>query len=436
MRLMMPLFLLACGGAEDSSVGLSSQDRVPDLLLQSSWQVQVASPEVMGNLAAKSEWKSYFNHDYAESLQAFSSGDGAARIHAELAGLYRQAAMIQAHAIQETYGPDQIREGDPQEVAYLLGVANWIAGDSKGVKDRMADKGVVSSTVAEIRKAASAWSDADFDPKTTEVFSLGDVTVGAMAPAAKSPHYLLPEQIGEGVVEVSDPTEMIKLAHWHESAAIKANPAAGRLLDLWGFPWAEPIGGASLGLEGLFLGPWMSDAEVDFVRAIRVAGNAGEAFELQEWTSKSAYAAALSACVSKEVDAECVLDRASSLQSQLQGAMETAAGEQTADHQMLAKHARVGLIRAAARLAQTLGDVQGEGRLRLAGLDASSGTALDPLYQLSMAAWDTQNRNPHRAQSLLHGQVSRAPGLDAARISLNVLYLRVSRDAGDGIPMH
>lgn len=436
MRLLIPIFLLACGGGDESSVTVADQDRVPDALLQSSWQVQVASPEVMDGMAAKPEWQAYFNRDYAKSLQAFSTGDGAARIHAELAGLYRQAAMIQGHAIQETYGPEQVREGDPQEVEYLIGVAHWIAGDPKGTAGRMADKKVSSSAVAGIQKAASAWSDASFDPKSIDLFSLGDVTVGAMAPAVKSPHYLLPEQIGEGVVEVSDPTEMIKLAQWHESAALAANPAAGRLLDLWGFSWAEPVGGASLGLDGLFLGPWMSDAEVDFVRAIRLAGNAGEAFELKEWTSKSAYAAALANCVSKEVDAECVLDRAASLQAQLSGAMETAAGQKTADHRMLASHARVGLIRAAARLAKTLEDKEGEGRLRLAAMDASSGPAMDPLYQLSMSAWDTRNRNPHRAQSLLHGQVSRAPGLDAARISLNVLYLRVSRDAGDGIPMH
>jgi hypothetical protein len=260
--------------------------------------------------------------------------------------------------------------------------------------------------------------------------------VGIVPEASPAPHYELPEQMGEGVVEVSDPTQTIRLAEWHEAAALEADPAAGRILDLWRFDWLPAIGGESLGLAGLFLGPWMSDADLDFVRAVQLAGNAEQAFAIQDWASKSAYAAALVPCVSKEVDAECVIDRAADLQSQLETAMETAAGEKTADHPMLASHARVGLIRAASRLARTLQDEKGEGLLRLAALDASDGDAIDPLYQLSMAAWDTHNRNPHRAQALLHAQVARAPGLDAARYSLNGLYLRVSRDAGDGIPMH
>jgi len=434
MGLLAPLFLLACGGGGDANESASEKSLVPDSLLQSSWQIQVASADAMAELAGKPAWQAYFKHDYSTALEAFGTGAGAARMHAELSGLYRQAARIQANAIQATYGADQIREGDPEEVGYLLGVASWIAGDSQGVKDQMGAANLRSSKVKAIARAVAQWTVADFEPGETGLFNPGAVQVGSVPDATEAPHFLLPEQMGEGVVEVSDPTQTIRLAEWHASAALQADPAAGRILDLWRLDWQPALGGESLGLDGLFLGPWMSDVDLDFVRAIQIAGV--EPVAVQDWASKSAFAAALVPCVSKEVDSECVIDRAADLQSQLEGAMELAAGEKTADHTMLASHARVGLIRTAARLARNLQDEKGEGLLRLAALDASDGPALDPLYQLSMSAWDTHNRNPHRAQALLHEEVSRAPGLDAARYSLNVLYLRVSRDAGDGIPMH
>jgi hypothetical protein len=434
MRLLTPLLLLGCGGGGGANQATSDQALVPDSLLQNSWQIRVASAEAMGELAGKPAWQAYFKHDYSTALQAFGAGAGAARMHAELSGLYRQASRIQANAIRATYGAEQIREGDPLEVGYLLGVASWIAGDAQGVKDQMGAANLKSSKVKPLVEAVAQWTAADFEPGETSLFDPGAVQVGSVPGAAETPHFLLPEQMGEGVVEVTDPTQTIRLAEWHESAALQADPAAGRILDLWRLDWQPTLGGETLGLDGLFLGPWMSDADLNFVRAIQIAGE--EPVAIQDWASKSAFAAALVPCVSKEVDAECVIDRAADLQSQLEAAMELAAGEKTADHPMLASHARVGLIRAAARLARNLQDEKGEGLLRLAALDASDGPALDPLYQLSMSAWDTHNRNPHRAQALLHEEVSRAPGLDAARYSLNVLYLRVSRDAGDGIPMH
>jgi hypothetical protein len=436
MRLFPLTLLMACGGGGDPSEATAAQALVPEALISSSWQMQVATPDALNKFASMPSWQAYFERDYGTALVAFGNSEGGARVHAELAGLYRQAALIQARAIEETYGEGQLREGDPIEVGYLLGVAKWIEGDAQGVKKHMEDPQIASSTVEGIGSASAAWRMGDFNPIESKLFDSGPVTVGLMISAKEAPHYKLPEQVGNRSVEVSDPTQMISLAEWHEAAALKENAGAGSLLDLWRFSWDEATEGGSLGFDGLFLGPWMSDAEVEFVRAVTLSQGEGAAFDLDSWTDKSAYAAALAPCVSERVDPECILDNAAALQSQVQAAMVAIAGEKGADHQMLANHARVGLIRAAARLAKTLKDERGEGLLRLAALDASDGPAMDPLFQLSMAAWDTKNRNPHRAQALLHEQISRAPGLDAARYSLNVLYLRVSRDAGDGIPMH
>ena len=113
-----------------------------------------------------------------------------------------------------------------------------------------------------------------------------------------------------------------------------------------------------------------------------------------------------------------------------------AAGAASGDHRALARTAQLGLLRIASRLAFAAGDVDGGARLMMQAIDLAGGSAADPLFLLKVSAWDAERRNTLRAQELLHGQVSRLPGLDAARVSLDALAIRVSRDAGPAVPMH
>lgn len=103
---------------------------------------------------------------------------------------------------------------------------------------------------------------------------------------------------------------------------------------------------------------------------------------------------------------------------------------------MYAKGARATVLRGGARVALALGDDRGAALLRINALDHSGDAAADPSFLLSQAAWDAGTRNALRAQELLHTQAQVLPGMASVRVSLDVLHLRVSRDAGPAMPMH
>jgi hypothetical protein len=177
----------------------------------------------------------------------------------------------------------------------------------------------------------------------------------------------------------------------------------------------------------------MTSGDLELVGAL--VSQEQSSVDLNSFAARSALAQLLLPCEGEQVDAECVMDQANGLHKQLMAAMEAASGA-SADHPMLADLGKAGVLRAGVRLAQHRGDEQAEGVLRVAALDNATGPSVDPVFQLSMAAWDTRNRNTQRAQDLLHGQRHSVPGTNAIRISLNALSLRVSRDAGAGMPMH
>ena len=434
MRLWLAPMLVACGGSspEPTEVRPSAVVEVSAELLNQSWQVAYASPDAMGQMASQASWGAYFKKDYEAALGAFDKGSrGLGRMHAELANAYRQAALLQANAIEETYGEGQLREGDPVETDYLLGVASWVLGDKDSAVTQI--QGVLSSTtgVENLKQSAQGWSADSLS--TPEWMGMTEATAGTLPSLPANPHYQLPEQGGERLVEASDPALSLNLARWHEEAALQADPGAAGWMNPWRLPGEAQANALVAGSEDLFLGPWMTAGDVALVSALSASTDGS--VELAAFQDSSILATLLVSCLSESVDPECVVDQAAGLQTQLMGAMEAAAGP-SADHAMLASLGRVGVLRAGVRLAHHHGDEQSEGLLRVSSLDASTGPSLDPVFQISMAAWDTGNRNSQRAQDLLHAQRFSVPGIDSIRISLNALSLRVSRDAGDGIPMH
>jgi len=438
-RMCSALLLVACSGSPKQDASADVQNELAGSLLSSTWQVQVAAPDALDE--REPLWMDYYSWSYEEAIAGLGadSTEALGRFHAEIAGMYRQAALLQAHAILETYGPEQIRETDPDGVQYLVGVAHWILGDVKTAEKQFRLPKLTSSSVAGIKKAVGAWTDAGMDPLKTSLFDLGDVGSTAMPKVRAAPHYELPEKVDDRRVGVSDPTEMILLADWHEKAALQANPAVRPLLELWSFPW-ETISEdkAELGVDGLFLGPWGSNADLDFVRAIERAARSSQGIDIENFVGVSAVAAALAPCVGDKVDVDCVLGAGNDLRTQLKRELAAVSGSDDGRHTMLASYAKHGLLQAGMRYAGFLGDEESESRLRRIGLDEMSNEhrGKSPLAALAKAAWDAKTRNPHHAQDLLHGQVQVVSGLKAARYSLDVLYLRVTRDVGGGQPMH
>lgn len=433
MRLLMAPLFLACGGGGESTPPPAAAEVVqvaPELLAQ-SWQLAFASPDAMGEMASQPSWGAYFKKDYEAAIAAFESPAAQARAHAELAAAYRQAALLQANAIVQTYGEGQAREGDPSESAYLLGAAHWIHNQRTEALESLNSVAAGSSQVAGLKETASRWtSEAPGLPASAE---LGEPAAGVLPRLPQNPHYEFPEQVGERMVEASDPGLSLHLSQWHETVATELDPASGMWLNPWRLPGEESSSASDLEAGTLFLSPWMTSGDLELVGELASAEPAS--VDLSAYSSRSAIAQLLESCIGEGVDAECVVDQANGLHKQLMAAMEAAAG-QSADHPMLADLGKAGVIRAGVRLAQHRGDEQAEGVLRVAALDTATGPSVDPVFQLSMAAWDTQNRNTQRAQDLLHGQRFSVPGTDAIRISLNALSLRVSRDAGAGMPMH
>jgi hypothetical protein len=134
--------------------------------------------------------------------------------------------------------------------------------------------------------------------------------------------------------------------------------------------------------------------------------------------------------------AQCAERAALELREQVRDAMAKASGGRSPNHRAMAAFIEAGVIRAGMRAADAAGDREAAGLLRIAAKDQSETDAVEPVFLVSLAAWDAGNRNALRAQEILHAQLKRAPGLDAARYALDALHLRVSRDSGPGMPMH
>jgi len=344
-----------------------------------------------------------------------------------------------------TWGADQRREGDPAEVDYLLGVAQVLLGDLEAAGEHFGKSS--GSAIAGLARADAAWKERLAEggdllalSEHPDLFLLSAPKVGGMPDAVEAPHYELPT--GDTSLKAGDPTQLLQLAAWHEAAADLAGgeTLAGALLDPWRLPGeARDAGPVELPLESRFLSIWSSSEDLNVVRSLDggVSGLDEVKTLLEGKRSASPYAGVLSKClVEPSLDVECVFRRAADLPEQLVAAMDLAAGMAKVDHRDFAAYSRLGVLNMGIRIAEALDDARTAGLLRINALDVATGVASEPLFLVDMAAWDVGNRNPHRGKELFHGQSSRAPGMDGARYALDSLYLRVSRDAGVGIPMH
>lgn len=434
--------VLACSSGKEAPTEPVAK-LVPDALVARSWQVEISAPGKLDAVLATGPWQAVFERNFAEATPGFgASGPTAARMHAEMASIYRQALLAQSNAIVETYKADQRREGDPAEVDYLLGVSYLVRGE-KDLATPLFGRSAKSSS-AKLAAADKAWAaraGGDWFTLSTDpaLFPMPAVAPGTVPSLPEAAHYEVPETIDDLPVQLSDPTALLQAAIWHEQAAVAAGGAelAGALIAPWRLA-PEPHNAtvpADMPVETLFLSVWSTEGDLALAAALAAGQPALEALAAHQ--SDSPYAVALNPCVKDGVmDVECVLDVPVPLGNQFEAAMAAALGQEVADQRIFADFVRAGVLRVASSLADSLGDTRMGGVLRLNARDRSVGPAADPNFLLSMAAWDARQRNAQRALQLLHGYADRLPGLQAARVSLDALQLRVSRDAGPALPMH
>jgi len=434
------LLLSACSGGGGGQTEQPRGAAIPEAMLAQTWQVRLSDATARGPFESHPGWGAFFQRNYDQALTAFGAdpGDGEAlsRAHLEHAELYRQAAKLAASALVEVYG-ETLQPEDPVEVAYLLGASYALLGDLAHAREALA-KLPPKSAVAAQAACWQAWLDkGGVWPPDADLTGFpgqpGAVALGTAPTAGDLPHYHFAEQ-GEGghEVRISDPTTLYLLSRWHEAAARQAAPkddaVLSELIGVWRLP-AEPAPASDLlpiSDAWLFLSPMMTAEDAAFLAAASKDGVPAVA----AWSARSPLAAAVAPAIEGgAVVPDKMLDQAAWLGNQLEAAMKARSGSAEAFHRGFADMGRVGALRAAMIVADAAGQTRDAGILRVNALDRSVDSAADPVFFMSIAAWDTGNRNAQRAQDLVHGLSSRFPAVEAARLPLDALGIRLGRNA-------
>lgn len=431
------LLFVGCSGGGEAEVKTPAPVQgpaVPAALVDQSWQVRLARDDARGAFEGRASWVAWYGGRRTEALAAFvSEGDAAAlaRVHADYACLYRDAALAAAAAAEEVYGK-MPEPTDPVDVAALLGIGARIRGDAAGAGRLEASK---ASKDPAIKARVGQWLAA---PAIPAELAPGEPRPGEL-PGADRGLWAMPLQGEPGSVSLGDPGDLVQLALWHEATAKAADPASAAAVDVVLAPHRLPIeaapppGPASLSDTWLFMSAWTSGEDLAFVAALRPGEAAGA---LAGWAPKSAYAAMVQACTKDKIDVDCMVDASIALGRAIEDGMERAAGKVDSFHRPFADHARAGVLRAAAAWAGAAGDADAMGRLNVLALDRNLDKARDPVFLMQLAAWDVGNRNTPRAEELLHELKPSVPALASARSVVDALHIRLSRNAAPGLPMH
>ena len=190
----------------------------------------------------------------------------------------------------------------------------------------------------------------------------------------------------------------------------------------------------------LFMSTYTTGGDLALHRALvtGATGAAGVGEALTRHAATSPYAAVIAPCYAEgKVAPDCVTDASIALGAAITDAMAAAnAGQVEGFHRPFSDYARLGVVQVARAAALAAGDEEGAGKLLLLELDRAVGPARDPLLLASIAAWDVQNRYSLRATEIVHGLLPQVPGLEVARLPLDALHVRLSRNAAPGRPMH
>lgn len=434
-----PLVLGACGGGGEPAAGSSTEDvagAAADRLAQ-TWVVQLADQESMSRYGNQRAWVDLLSTRNAKSAVATlgRKGDLAAlRAHSEAAFIYRQAALLGANSLIQTYGITP-EETDPVGTAHLLTVSYAITGDLE--KARAASK-----KLGDAEDPTQAWhgpwrtwlaGSAEWPPDLSGLpLELPEPTAGEWPQLGVLPHYELPELGSDSKRAMADPGALLALALWHDAVAKEASGQnypiemavrAGYQLPLE--PKPGPAGEVPMDL--LFGSDLLVSADADFLAAVHGSEGAGA---VDAYADKSLLAwLAKESRVEGKLDPELAVDLVAKLRSDLLDASSAKTNGEVQDyHTKFTDVAMVGAFRSLALVAEIEGDREASGLLRINALDKSQKHTADPVGMLALGAWDASNRYPTRAQDILHAQAKRFPSLEVARYGLDVMALRVSRE--------
>jgi hypothetical protein len=406
------------------------------------WQIQMVDDAVRAPFESSGGWiQLVMRRDLQRALAGMGATPGiaSARVHSEAADMYRQAALLAANALVETY-EKTAKDTDPAEIAHLLAVSHVIKGD------REKAKAIGSAFSADLTKSWhtpwKAWlgSDSAWPPDLSALpLELPEVTVGQWPDAPGVPTYQLPERDEEArLLDVSDPAILVALSLWHQKAVVMAAPEDTELLALYGVRHRLPIEkqvavDRELPLELLFGSDYLGAWDASFMAAVLTSDVSAA---IEKYTDRSPLAMmAAKAQRDGKLDAELAIDLVAELrQAIVDGMSQKSEGSVQGFHREFAEIGAVGALRNLALVAERQGDRETSGRLRINALERSGKSTACPVAFLSLSAWDANNRYPTRATELLHNLIRRYPSLETARFGLEVLALRVSRERGRQAP--
>lgn len=427
---------------------------VPEALVDQTWQVRMSADAVRAPFEQNPAWASLFMRKHPEALAGFAQspveGRGQARVHADYASLYRQAALMGANATRHVYGTDRQPE-DPPTVDYMVGVSSALVRDCEAARASFAkvsaDKGPkpLGDALAFWTKAAAAEDCAAALTLAAAPPLPGVPTAppGATAPTIDGlPHWRFDTGAADGgTIEMGELASLVVLADFHEQAALAAAPEAERSLvhalvapwDLPGAPARELALPESVDDAWLFGGFAPAAGDLVFLAAVRSEGPAAVAAH----ASTSVLAASLAPAVSDgAVDVEAVIDQAAGLRRQLEARMLAVSGSNQGFHRAFADLGEAAVLRAGMFVADAADQYRDAGVLRVNALERATGPGADPVFFLSTAAWDAGNRSPLRAQDIVHSHLSRFPAIAAARYPLDALHIRLGRNSAPATPLH
>ncbi len=438
--------LAACSGDDPSPAPADVLVGVPTgEELAATWPVQMSDDATRAPFEANRGWVRLVSQrdlKTATGMLARDGGMGLARVHADAAAMYRQAALLMANALVETYGKTGVKT-DPAGTAHLLAVSYAMQGDLDAARAAAKRVDLADPALAPWHAPWKAWlaeDGATWPPDLSALpVGLPELLPGAWPELKGLPHYTLPERDGSTYeVSYADPGAVLALAMWHEAAALQvAGDALAPAVLVYGGRYRLPVesapAAADLPPELLFGSDFLVPGDASFVSAVVNEGSS--AIDAHLSTSMLARITA-AVRTSGKVDHEAAIDVAADTRAALLEAMAARSGGDAVYHRPFADVAQVAVLRTLALVAEAEGDREVSGVLRINAWEKSTDSAGSPEYFLSLAAWDASNRYPARGTEIVHNLIRRYPSLEAARYGLDALALRVSREqAGQGAGM-
>ncbi len=441
------------GSSDESEKASAARAVASPELVALSWPVQMSDSAKRAPFEQHAGWGAMFKRDLPGALAAFQAdpgdGRGLARVHADLAAVYRQAAWMGAQATRHIYGADR-QATDPLVADYFLGVSLGIAGQCSEAQAALAKLDPVPSELAAHHTWWTTWASHESCPSLPTAEALSGlpgspslVEAGMDPDVGDVPRWTFAEQ-SESALDVhsGELTSLVQIALSHEERALQVVPPADKpLVKARLSPWR-------LGLEGtveagelpaevdsawLFLDFAMVGADLGFLADAERDGLPA----VDAWKDRSLLAAAMVPAVEGDkLVPDIVIDQAAELRVQLRTAMESASGSPMSFQAEFAKIGEVALLRAGMLVADANDQYRDAGILRINAFERSDSAARDPVFLMSTASWDAGNRSPLRAQEIVHGFVSRYPSVRAARYPLDALHIRLGRTAPPSTPVH